>query len=198
MNSLPLAGWALLATLLSGCATQSETYTLLPGPDGKTGSITVKPRDGAPLVLDKAYASARVEDGKASPAVMNEKEVAAVFAEALAVQPAPPAAFTVYFQEGRDELTAESKKEVARIFAEIAKRPAPDVMVVGHTDRLGKTEDNDRLALKRAHRIRDDLIREGIPADSIQAAGRGEREPLVPTADDVGEARNRRVEIVVR
>jgi len=29
-------------------------------------------------------------------------------------------------------------------------------------------------------------------------AGRGEREPAVPTADEVAEARNRRVEIKIR
>jgi outer membrane protein OmpA-like peptidoglycan-associated protein len=38
----------------------------------------------------------------------------------------------------------------------------------------------------------------GIAADRIRVAGRGEREPLVPTADEVAEARNRRVEINVR
>ena len=38
----------------------------------------------------------------------------------------------------------------------------------------------------------------GIPAERIQAAGRGERELLVPTEDNVAEPRNRRVEINVR
>lgn len=186
------------ATLLCGCATQHETYTLLPGADGSIGAITVQPREGAPLVLDKAYASARSENGAAAAVTMEENEVKARFAEALSVQPAPPAAFIVYFLEGRDELTVESRAAFARILVEMSARPAPDVMVVGHTDRVGKLEDNDHLALKRAHRIRSDLIREGIPADSIQVAGRGEREPTVPTADEVAEPRNRRVEILVR
>ena len=31
-----------------------------------------------------------------------------------------------------------------------------------------------------------------------RAVGRGEREPIVPTADEVAEAANRRVEILVR
>jgi outer membrane protein OmpA-like peptidoglycan-associated protein len=38
----------------------------------------------------------------------------------------------------------------------------------------------------------------GIPADRITAAGRGKRELLVPTEDNISEARNRRVEINVR
>jgi OmpA-OmpF porin, OOP family len=38
----------------------------------------------------------------------------------------------------------------------------------------------------------------GVPAGQIQAAGRGERAPLVPTEDEVEEPRNRRVDITVR
>lgn len=198
MNSLPFATGLLLAALACGCATRTETYALLPAADGTIGSLIVTPREGAPLLLDKAYAAVRLEDGKASPVVLDENLIKTSFAEALAVQPAPVASFLVYFQEGQDELTVESRAAIAGIIAEITRRPAPDVMVVGHTDRVGKMEDNDRLALKRAHRIRDDLITEGIPADSVQAAGRGEREPLVPTADETAEAANRRVEIIVR
>jgi outer membrane protein OmpA-like peptidoglycan-associated protein len=42
------------------------------------------------------------------------------------------------------------------------------------------------------------LIERGLDAALVRAVGRGEREPLVPTADEVGETRNRRVEITVR
>jgi len=41
-------------------------------------------------------------------------------------------------------------------------------------------------------------VKAGVAADRISVAGRGEREPLVPTADEVAEPRNRRVEINVR
>ena len=84
------------------------------------------------------------------------------------------------------------------MLAEIRKRPAPDLIIVGHTDRVGLLSDNDRLALKRAEKMRSEMLRQGLPADSVQAAGRGEREPLVATADEVAEARNRRVEMLVR
>jgi outer membrane protein OmpA-like peptidoglycan-associated protein len=54
------------------------------------------------------------------------------------------------------------------------------------------------LSLRRAERCRDELIKLGIPKVRISVAGRGEREPEVPTADEVAEPRNRRVEISVR
>ena len=50
----------------------------------------------------------------------------------------------------------------------------------------------------RAERLRQMLVGLGIPAERIQIAGRGKRELLVPTDDNVPEPRNRRVEISVR
>jgi outer membrane protein OmpA-like peptidoglycan-associated protein len=58
--------------------------------------------------------------------------------------------------------------------------------------------DNDALSMRRAQGISQLLVGRGFPADHIEAMGRGEREPAVPTADEVDEPRNRRVVIVVR
>jgi outer membrane protein OmpA-like peptidoglycan-associated protein len=52
--------------------------------------------------------------------------------------------------------------------------------------------------LKRAAAIRDLLVQTGIPRDAIEVVGRGEREPLVQTADGKAEERNRRVELKLR
>jgi outer membrane protein OmpA-like peptidoglycan-associated protein len=40
-------------------------------------------------------------------------------------------------------------------------------------------------------------VREGIAANQIAVMGRGESQPLLPTADGVREPQNRRVEIVL-
>jgi outer membrane protein OmpA-like peptidoglycan-associated protein len=106
--------------------------------------------------------------------------------------------FLLYFLEARDELTPESRQVMQQVFAEIARRPAPEIVVIGHTDRVGAVPYNDALSLRRAAKVRDDLVKLGIPADRIQIAGRGEREPLVTTEDEVPEPRNRRVELSVR
>ena len=57
---------------------------------------------------------------------------------------------------------------------------------------------NDALSAKRAQAVREQLAGEGVPVEKMEVAGRGEREPLVPTADEVDEPRNRRVEISIR
>ena len=84
------------------------------------------------------------------------------------------------------------------MFAEIASRPVPDVLVIGHTDTVGSDAVNDALSRQRAEVVRKALIARGIAAENIVVVGRGKREPIVPTADGVAEPRNRRVEIIVR
>lgn len=194
-----LVSLSLASALLTGCAGQRETYTVLPDAKGQAGSLTVTAKTGSALKLEGAYANA-VGKANAAPETgkLSEQEIKAAFAEALAARPDAPSRFTLYFKEGSDQLTAESKQDFDNMLAEVKKRPAPDVIVVGHTDRVGAVADNDRLALKRADKMRGELIRQGLPDDSVQAAGRGEREPLVQTADEVAEARNRRVEVLVR
>ena len=120
------------------------------------------------------------------------------FGTTLDALPGAPATFLLYFREGSDELTAQSKVELEHVFAELKRRPLPDIVVIGHTDTVGSMNYNDQLSLARAERMREMMIGMGIPADRIQAAGRGKRELLVPTDDNVSEGRNRRVEINVR
>ncbi len=42
------------------------------------------------------------------------------------------------------------------------------------------------------------LVDKGVSAARLEAVGPGKRELLVPTADEVDEPQNRRVEIIVR
>jgi outer membrane protein OmpA-like peptidoglycan-associated protein len=193
-----LAALALL--LLVGCAKpmRDDLYVLMPDQEGKTGALSVE-SGGQQAVLDRPYASARVtEPGRVAAGAVTEQEARQAFGAALEAQPVRPASFILYFLEGRDELTPDSRQLLGRIVDEIARRPALEIVVIGHTDRVGTVPFNDALSLRRAERVRDELVKVGIAADRIRVAGRGEREPLVPTADEVAEARNRRVEINVR
>ncbi len=193
-----LAALALL--LLVGCAkpTRDDLYVLMPDQEGKTGALTVE-SGGQQAVLDRPYASARVtEPGRVAAGAVTEQEARQAFGAALEAQPARPTSFILYFLEGRDELTPDSRQLLGRIVDEIARRPAPEIVVIGHTDRVGAVPFNDTLSLRRAERVRDELVKVGIAADRIRVEGRGEREPLVPTPDEVAEPRNRRVEINVR
>jgi outer membrane protein OmpA-like peptidoglycan-associated protein len=126
------------------------------------------------------------------------ESVAQHFARALEAHPPAPVSFIVYFVFDKDALTVESRAQFDRIKAALAARPAPQLVVIGHTDRVGTLPYNDALSLQRAQTVRAALVEAGIEAGQIAVAGRGEREPAVGTADEVANERNRRVEIMVR
>lgn len=180
-----------------GCAGHDRTV-LLPDREGRSSALVVKTTRGE-TVLDKPYQAADVyQDGRVETKVLNPDAVSRQFGEALATQPPLPVSFTVYFIEGSDELTSESKPIMADIKEALLRRPFPEITVIGHTDSVGTATYNDTLSLKRAEAVRRILLQEGISAVSIDVAGRGSRELLVPTQDGVSEPRNRRVDISVR
>jgi len=187
----------VLAILLIACAGPNETIVLLPNPAGQETAVTVT-RGERQVVLSQPYAGARLSRSGAEVFPSNAQEVQAMYGAALAAQPLPPAQFTLFFVENRDELTDESKRIVDSVFAEIARRPIPDVIIIGHTDTVGNDAANDALSRQRAEVVRAAFSARGLAADKVVAIGRGKREPAVPTGDGVAEPRNRRVEILVR
>ena len=192
----------LVAGLLGACASEPpksrEFVVLVPDHDGKVGTVVVTSSQGK-STLDKPYMAARYLDGgKVETAPVAQEEVRKSFAIAIAVQPQRPISFLLYFQQDTDEYTPQSKDAFEKVFAEIARRKVAEIAVIGHTDRVGAVEYNDTLSLRRAERVRRDFMERGIPTSAINVAGRGERETIVATADEVSEPRNRRVEINVR
>jgi len=185
----------MMALLLAGCA--SERYVLLPSNDGRSSAVVLK-TDGQEQVLDSPYAAAAVRGSSLSTYRSTPEYVAEHFGAALAARPARAQRFTLYFLEGKDELTDESRATLEQLKAATKLRPAAEIMVVGHTDRVGSLQLNDELSLKRAQSVRAALVAEGLPEAAIEVAGRGEREPVVATEDEVAEARNRRVEVSIR
>ncbi len=200
---------AIVALVLLAACAQQPTRGIGPGvsivvlpkpPDGHVGAVMVRPVGGGkPVLVDKPYVEANLRDAKTvrmSP--VDKKSVDETFGKTLAALPAPPTSFLVYFVEATDELNPAAKRAIDGVVAEIARRPAPEIAVVGHTDFTGTDQYNDTLSLQRAVRVKDLLVRRGIPAKIIQTAGRGKREPLVKTSRDTVEPKNRRVEIIVR
>lgn len=205
LSKLTFAACILAAVMLAGCASPpsaplppTDSIILLPEKDGRSTAVIVR-QGTSELVLDRPYAGARAGgSGAAAPYQSSADDVQARFGQALAAQPPRPLSFTLYFVIGGNTLTEESRALVERAFAEIATRPVPDILIVGHTDTVGSGAANDTLSLQRAQFIAREIERRGVAAANISAAGRGERELLVPTADNVAEPRNRRVEIIVR
>jgi len=190
-----LAVW--LANVLRAPDKAPEVFAVLPAPDGHVGTIVVKGPQSE-QVLNSAYASVRIEGASQTTSVLDAGQVREMFGSTLDALPGVATSFTLYFVEGKDELTPESQAQLESVFAELKRRPLPDIAVIGHTDTVGSLDFNDKLSRARADRMRELLIERGLPGERIQAAGRGKRELLVPTEDNVSEPKNRRVEINVR
>lgn len=199
MGAVIVALVGTLMVLLAPDQVGDELVVVVPSADGHVGTVVVE-RGRDRVVLNKAFAASRIVDGgPPEPVVLSgAEEVRAGFSGVLNALPDRPKSFLVYFQEATDEFTEESGIEFEKILSELRERGAPDVVVIGHTDRVGTLQYNDQLSLQRAERVRGELVRLGIPESRIRVAGRGEREPLVATDDEVPEPRNRRVEINVR
>lgn len=191
---------ALLA--LGGCA--SSTVVLLRGEGARpTGGVAViDPRTGKDMRLVETAGSKFVVAGSRSRmAAVDEARAEKRYAGLLGYLPDPPARFILYFPEGSTTLSPESDATRAAMFAEIGRRGAGvDVQIEGHTDRIGSDEDNDRLSGERAAAARDMLVGLGMSNGITRVVGRGERQPVAghETADNIADAVNRRVEVVVR
>jgi len=191
-------GCALVCLTLAACATTDRIVLLPDDISGKVGKINVVGSDGSAVLLDSAYGEARAGGGKVRSGALDSDTVRKQFGKELAGLPERPKSFLLYCLNDSNELTPESRALLPAILQEVAARPAPEVVVTGHTDRVGSVEHNDKLSLERARAVRDQLIAAGLDPAHVLVAGRGEREPLVPTEDEVAEPRNRRVEITVR
>ncbi|MFO0585662.1 MAG: OmpA family protein [Anaeromyxobacter sp.] len=104
----------------------------------------------------------------------------------------------VHFATNKDIIldeSAELLRQVARILAEhpeIAK-----VRVEGHTDTQGTAAKNLDLSNRRAAKVRDRLVQEGIDAARLAPQGFGQKRPIATNDTVEGRARNRRVEFVI-
>jgi outer membrane protein OmpA-like peptidoglycan-associated protein len=184
---------ALAALFVAACVPRTGVVVLLPG----DGAVDVRAGNDR-VTLNEPYAAADVSTAGTSPYRSSPAEIQRLFGSALAAQPAQSSHFTLYFIEGADTLTAESTPVLESAFANIAQRPVPDVVIVGHTDSVGSDAFNDALGMKRAETVRALLIGRGLSPGSVEVTSRGKRQLAVPTPDGVAEARNRRVEIIVR
>jgi outer membrane protein OmpA-like peptidoglycan-associated protein len=185
------------AVLLSACAPATRV-TLLPQGSGAPGVVVVSTSQGQ-QVLALPYAVAEVSrSGGISQATTSAQAVRERHPQLLALQPPAPQRFVLQFEPGSSLLTPASQAQLPEVIARAQARAGGEIVITGHTDRQGSLDANDRLSLERAQAVRALLIERGFAPERIDAVGRGEREPVVATEDEVVEPRNRRADVLVR
>ena len=129
--------------------------------------------------------------------------VAACASEPPPPPPPPPPAvappsFMVFFDWDRSNLSQQAVQTIGQAAAAFKSRGSARITATGHTDTSGPESYNMALSLRRANAVKNELVRQSVPADAITVIGKGESNPLVATGDGVREPQNRRVEIVVQ
>lgn len=198
--SRPLTSTLLLglAALLGACAAPATRVTLLPQASGAPSAVEVSTATGRQLVSQPYQVASVSQRGEVTLDATTPDKVREAYPRLLALQPPAPERFVLQFEPGTSQLTAESQAQLATVVARAQARAGGEIIVTGHTDRQGSMEANDRLSLERATAVRALLVGQGFRPELIEAVGRGEREPVVPTEDEVIEPRNRRAEVLVR
>jgi outer membrane protein OmpA-like peptidoglycan-associated protein len=120
-----------------------------------------------------------------------------------AAAPPPPTStfdpsFIVFFDWDRSTLSQQALNTIRQAANAFNAKGSARITATGHADRSGPEAYNMALSLRRANAVKDALVRDGVPAAAIAVIGKGETQPLVPTADGVRELQNRRVEIVLQ
>lgn len=118
--------------------------------------------------------------------------------------PTPARTYLVFFDWDKSSLTSSAKSVVASAAQATTHVAVTKIEVNGYTDNTSVhggqrgAEFNERLSVRRAEAVESELVKLGVPKDSITIKGYGQTHQLVPTGPNTREVQNRRVEIILK
>ena len=106
----------------------------------------------------------------------------------------------IEFDYDSADIRADSRARVEALARALEERveDARSFRLVGHSDTRGDAQYNQDLSERRAHNVRDAVLAlQGAAVVSVDAIGKGEREPLITASSEADHRVNRRVEVRV-
>ena len=103
----------------------------------------------------------------------------------------------VLFDTGKYTLLPGAREKLSKVAGILIAYPGLDIAVGGYTDNVGTDQFNQGLSEQRASSVRDYLVQQGVPGNSITANGFGNTLPVASNDNSAGRQENRRVELVV-
>ncbi|RKH61788.1 OmpA family protein [Corallococcus llansteffanensis] len=103
---------------------------------------------------------------------------------------------SVLFASNAVDLLPSARDRLSDVATALQESQNP-LLIEGHTDSRGSDDYNEQLSQRRAERVREFLISQGVPANRIEIRGVGEDRPVATNGTAEGRANNRRVEIVM-
>jgi len=105
-------------------------------------------------------------------------------------------ALYINFDTGKADLKPESMPIIEQIVALMKNHPDLTMGIEGHTDNVGTPASNKTLSEQRAKAVMNAVVKSGVSAARLTAAGWGQERPIADNRGEDGRAKNRRVEIV--
>lgn len=103
----------------------------------------------------------------------------------------------IQFATGSYQLLPISLVELDRLLLVLQENPTLKIQISGHTDNVGKPDDNLKLSDNRAKSVADYLISKGIGAGRLSWKGFGATQPIADNATETGRAKNRRTAFTI-
>lgn len=103
----------------------------------------------------------------------------------------------IFFESGKFEIQEKSIPELEKVKKFLSLNPKLLVEISGHTDNIGKFDDNKKLSEARAKAVVDYLVNHGIPSDRLKFVGYADKQPLAENTDEQGRQLNRRIEFKI-
>ncbi len=133
---------------------------------------------------------------------LSGNKIDSVFTADIPLQPIEPGASVVlkniFFDSKKTELKPESIAELNSVIQLMNDNPKLKILISGHTDNVGKPQDNITLSNSRALAVVNYLLASRqIAKDRLQYKGFGETKPIAENTTEEGKAKNRRTEMSV-
>src|SRR5699024_8620032 len=97
------------------------------------------------------------------------------------------------------ELSDASVEQLAKVNELLTQYPDAKLDLEGHTDSTGGLALNEKLSSQRAASVKNALVaRYRGDENRISTVGKGPHEPIADNSTDVGRAKKRRVEVILR
>jgi peptidoglycan-binding protein ArfA len=103
----------------------------------------------------------------------------------------------ITFATDGSALSPAVKQTLDQVADKLKACPGVNITVNGYTDNTGNDAINSPLSTNRADAVADYLIARGVTRDHLTAKGLGAAGPVADNSSPDGQAKNRRVEIVV-
>jgi outer membrane protein OmpA-like peptidoglycan-associated protein len=104
----------------------------------------------------------------------------------------------IRFKKGKSEIDPACDPTMRYIAKLVKESPGFHVQVDGHTDNVGKPENNRKLSQARAEAVVKYLTgKKGVDPGRLSAKGWGDTQPIADNKTDKGRAKNRRVDFTV-